>query len=68
MSKHKKKFGVYHWDTFDNTSLFLKDFDTEEEAEAFVHERYAGRIRSTGADRVDIVEGPGHVVQSFSVS
>jgi len=54
--KHKKRFGVYHWDTFDNETFFKKDFDILEEAESYIEEEYKGRIRSNGADQVDIVD------------
>ena len=26
---HKLKFGVYHWDTFDNETTLLDEFDTK---------------------------------------
>ena len=28
MISHKKEFGVYHWDTFDNVTLLIKDCKT----------------------------------------
>lgn len=76
MIKHKKQFGLYHWDTFDNeTILITKDwrtlemaeFDTILEADAFVQEQYAGCISDQGADQVDIVDLQGNVVQSYRV-
>lgn len=63
-----KPFGIYHWDTFDNETLLIGEADTLDEAEEFVKDRYKGRLRSTGADRVDIVEYPaGDIVRKYSV-
>lgn len=64
---HKKKFGVYHWDTFDNETFLLKDFNTLEEAEKYVKERYGTRINNNGADQVDIVDSLGNIVKKYSV-
>ena len=66
--KHKKQFGVYHWDTFDNSTFFLEDFPTLDSAEKFVKKRYGERLADDGADKVDIVRLYGGVlVRSFSV-
>jgi hypothetical protein len=74
--QHKKPFGVYHRDTFDNeTFLITKDwntgekaeFDTLEEAEKFVAEHYKGRIGNNGADQVDIVNLDRDIVRKFAV-
>lgn len=67
MIEHKKKFGVYHWDTFDNVTLLVHEFNTKEKAEDWIREHYKGRIGSHGADRVDIVDLQGDVVSAFSV-
>lgn len=64
---HKKEFGVYHWDTFDNTTILIAEADTLAQAEAKVVKRYGERIRVSGADRVEIVSH-GRVIKSFSVS
>jgi len=66
--QHKKEFGVYHWDTFDNETILTKDCDTLEEAEKYVSDYYGERISSNGADRVDIVDPKGNVVNTFSVT
>ena len=67
--QHKKRFGVYHWDTFDNETLFVRDFDTQAEAEKWIREEgYEGRVRPSGADKVDIVDKESaEIVLQFSV-
>jgi hypothetical protein len=68
MIKHKKEFGVYHWDTFDNETFLVDEFDTFDQAKHFVVEdRYKGRTGSQGADKVDIVNSKGDIVEQFSV-
>jgi hypothetical protein len=67
MIEHKKEFGIYHWDTFDNETFLVDEADTLQEAQDKVQEKYKGRIRSTGADRVDIVDKRGNVVDKYSV-
>ena len=64
---HKKQFGIYHWDTFDNETFQVGEADTLEKACEFVQKRYGDRIRSSGADRVDIVDKAGNVVGRYSV-
>lgn len=63
----QKEFGIYHWDTFDNETFLIAQADTQEEAQALVEELYKGRLKSSGADRVDIVTRSGDVVAAFSV-
>ncbi|MCK9458247.1 MAG: hypothetical protein M0R80_01175 [Proteobacteria bacterium] len=67
MIKHKKKFGIYHWDTFDNETILIDEANTQQEAEDKVQKRYGDRIRSIGADQVDIVDKKGNIVKKFSV-
>lgn len=67
MISHKKQFGIYHWDTFDNTTILIDEKDTLEQAHAFVQERYKGRIGPTGADQVDIVDQNGNIVDAYKV-
>jgi hypothetical protein len=67
MITHKKKYGIYHWDTFDNETILVGEVDTAVEAIEFVNDKYGDRIRRTGADRVDIVDLKGNVLQKFSV-
>lgn len=67
MITHKKKYGVYHWDTFDNETLLIAEADTVEEAQEIINERYKGRISGNGADRVEIVDNQGNIVGKFSV-
>jgi hypothetical protein len=65
--QHTKPFGVYHWDTFDNATLLLREADTLEEAETWVMKHYGDRVRANGADRADIVDLEGNVVKKFNV-
>lgn len=67
MIQHKKAFGIYHWDTFDNETLLIGEANTLEEAKKFVQTRYAGRIGPDGADQVDIVDRSGNIVWKESV-
>lgn len=62
-----KEFGVYHWDTFDNETFLIGESDTLDEARNLVQEKYKGRIKSTGADRVDIVNKLGNIVDHYPV-
>lgn len=64
---HKKNFGVYHWDTFDNETLLVGESDTVQGAEKIVRDKYGDRIRGTGADQVDIVDSEGNIVEKFGV-
>lgn len=64
---HKKAYGIYHWDTFDNETSLISEKDSFSEAESFVAKRYSDRIRPDGADRVDIVDQRGNVVQAYRV-
>ena len=63
----QRPYAVCHWDTFDNETLLVAEADTLPDAEAIVAERYKGRLRSDGADRVDIVDSEGRVVRAYSV-
>jgi len=62
-----KPFRIFHWDTFDNVTLFIDERDTFDEAEALVQERYKGRIAIEGADIVEIVTDKGAVVKMYRV-
>lgn len=64
---HKKAYGIYHWDTFDNETLLIGEARTLKAAQDFVQKRYAGRIGSDGADQVDIVDRKGNIVWKASV-
>lgn len=66
--KHKKKFGIYHWDTFDNETLLIDEANTLEKAEKKVEEKYKGRISAQGADKVEIVDKKGTVLKSYGVT
>ncbi len=49
---HKKKFGIYHWDTFDNVTLLIGEADSLKKAESKVDKKYGDRIRSNGAEQM----------------
>lgn len=68
MILHKKAFGIYHWDTFDNETLLVGEADSLLEAIGFVLGRYHNRISKKGADRVDIVDSKGNVVEKYNVT
>lgn len=65
--EHKKKFGVYHWDTFDNQTILIHEGDNLPACIKYVKDKYGERIRSTGADQVDIVDSKGNIAESFKV-
>jgi len=67
MAKQKKEFGVYHWDTFDNETIMLEEFDELSAAEEYVADKYKGRIGPQGADKVDIVNSNGKIVAQYAV-
>lgn len=67
MKEHTKEFGIYHWDTFDNTTFLVDEADTLEEAIQLMTEHYEGRLRPDGADRVEIVDSEGVAVRKFAV-
>lgn len=64
---HTKPFGIYHWDTFDGETFLIGQTDSLEDAIKFVEEQYDGRIRSNGADQVDIVDLHGNIIKKFAV-
>ena len=68
MKRHKKAFGIYHWDTFDNEVILIAQADTLEQADEKVSARSGKRINASGADLVEVVDGQGNVVLRFSVS
>ena len=68
MKSHKKAFGIYHWDTFDNETFLVAEADTIEEARDKIQAKYGARISSSGADKDNIDDGRGNVEESFSVT
>ena len=64
---HKKNFGIYHWDTFDNENILIGEADTQQESEKIVLDKYKERISRNGADQVDIVDRDGNIVRKFHV-
>lgn len=65
---HKKKFGIYHWDTFDNETILVGEKDTLVEAKDFVQKKYGDRIKPTGADQVDVVNLAGDILEKYSIA
>jgi len=65
--EHTKEFGIYHWDTFDNQTLLVDEADSLPKAIQKVKKCYKDRIRENGADRVEIVNLNGDVVEKFKV-
>ena len=65
--KHKKEFGIYHWDTFDNETFFMGEANTLEDATLKVLEIYRGRLHHTGADQIDVVDKKGNIVVKYRV-
>jgi len=68
MISHKKEFGVYHWDTFDDETTLLDEFDSLPEASKYVKKRCKGRLNLQGADVVNIVNSKGTVIEHHRVS
>lgn len=68
MITHKKEYGIYYWDTFDNETFLVGEADTSVEAIEFVNDKYSDRIRRNGADRVEIVDLKGNILEGFSVN
>lgn len=66
MKNQKKEFGIYHWDTFDNTTFMITEMNTLVKAEDYVFDHY--NISDNGADQVDIVKKGGIVVKKFRVT
>jgi hypothetical protein len=66
MKKFTKAFGVYHWDTFDNETILIGECDTLQEAQQLIHDKYKGRLSAYGADKVDIVDQLGNVIEQYS--
>lgn len=65
---HKKQFGIYHWDTFDNVSLLITERDSLQEAQDYIKKEYGDRISSNGADVVEIVNKKGDIVSRYKVT
>jgi hypothetical protein len=65
--EHTQEFGIYHWDTFDNTTVLVDEATTLQKAIHKVKKRYKGRLDSNCADRVDIVNLNGDVVEKYQV-
>ncbi|MHA2428275.1 MAG: hypothetical protein ACXADB_09655 [Candidatus Hermodarchaeia archaeon] len=66
--EHEKDYGVYHWDTFDDTTLFMGEGDTVADCCLLILNKYSSRIVGNGADRVEIVDQEGNIVVRFNIS
>jgi hypothetical protein len=67
MRQHTKEYGVYHWDTFDNETMLLAEFDVKRDALEFIDKEYGKRISPRGADQVDLVDSKGGIVARWKV-
>jgi hypothetical protein len=65
MRRPKKKFGIYHWDTFDNVTTLVGEADTVAAAEKKITKDYD--VSSTGADVVEIVDKVGNRIRRFQI-
>ena len=66
--EHKKEFGVYLWDTFDNETMLIKEFDSFDKARAFVEEKYGRQISPNGADVIEIVDSHGEIKARWTIT
>ena len=66
LKKFDKAYGIYHWDTFDDETILIAEADTRNEAWKYIQDNYKGRLSAQGADRVEIVDRLGNVVESYS--
>jgi hypothetical protein len=66
--EHEKNFGVYHWDTFDDTTIFVGEGDTVADCCLLILKEYSSRIVGSGADRVEIVDQEGNIAATFNIS
>lgn len=67
MISHTKKYGVYHWDTFDNTTLLMFEDDTFSNCFLFISDNYGKRVHPDGADVVEIVTRKGNIMHKENV-
>jgi hypothetical protein len=67
MPEHRKEYGVYHWDTFDDETTLVYECRTLAEAQRYVQQKYGSRIGIDGADQVHIVDRHGDVQERFDV-
>ena len=64
---HTKKFGVYHWDTFDNETFLVGQSDSPKGADKIIDRKYKGRFSVHGADKVEVVDRNGKILRSKCV-
>lgn len=64
---HTLEYGVYHWDTFDDTTILVDEAKTLSEAKKKVQDHYGSRLEKGGADQVNIVDSLGNVLESYNV-
>lgn len=62
----KKKYGIYHWDTFDNETFRVHEENNLDKAEEYIKKKYS--VSSNGADQVHIVTKEGQVVRRFHIT
>ena len=67
MLTHKLKYGVYWWDTFDNETDLVGEFNHLHNAVDFVESKYRDRLSSQGADKIEIVDDNGTIVKDWRI-
>lgn len=65
--EHKKEFGIYHWDTFDNETFLKHEEDTAKSCEHWIIDNYGDSLHGDGADRVEIINQKGEIVKKWNV-
>ena len=66
MTKHTKKYGVYHWDTFDDITFLKFETDSLLEASNFIITHYGDRVSHDGADAVEVVDNNGKIIARYN--
>jgi len=62
---HKKAFGVYLWDTFDNETILLRDFNSRSAASRWARKSHPPQ--KNGADQIDIVNRRGDIIEKYEI-
>ena len=63
--EHKKEYGVYYWDIFDNIRFLKFETDSKLGALNYVNDNYGNKL--CGADRVDIVDSEGNIIATYDI-
>lgn len=65
--KHEKPYGIYLWDTFDNSTILIDEADSIEEAEDIAHNSYGDSMNLHGADRIEVVDLKGNIILWWNI-